>query len=167
MPSDDIGVTFSRDEFVLLLDVVGATLERLTAIEGSLDDDTKQFVESALELEQRLLEAAVASGARLASGAPLAEKDTLSGQWMPHPEVGSQFTAHEIVEMRDEDFFWEELALRLAEQTVIRRIGLAAWDNLGELERRNLMDPEFEATGEHLREHGIERMFFVDRDPHG
>ena len=26
---------------------------------------------------------------------------------------------------------------------------------------------EFEAIAEHLRAHGIERMFFVDRDPHG
>ena len=77
------------------------------------------------------------------------------------------FLAHEIAGLQDEDFFWDELAQRLAEQTALRRVGAEKWDEMGELERRTLAEAEFEAIAIHLTEHGIERMFFVDHNPHG
>ena len=165
MEAEEIQAKFSREDYIMLLDLVGTALDRLAV----LNPEAKAFVEMAARFEQRLLGAVAEPKAESGSapGVRLAEKDTLSGEWMPCPEVSAQFQAHEIAEIRDEDFFWDELALRMAEQSLIRRHGSENWENLGELERRTLADAEFEAIASHLTEHGIERMFLVDRDPHG
>jgi hypothetical protein len=93
--------------------------------------------------------------------------DPETGEWVPQSDVTAQFLAHEIVELRDEDFFWDELAQRMAEQTAMRRMGAERWDDIGEKERRTLTEGEFDAIADHLTEHGLGRLFFIDHDPHG
>jgi hypothetical protein len=165
MDSEEISAHFSRADYILLLDVVGTALDRLTAVADSLNPEAKEFVDAAVSLEQRLL--SFGTGAGFTKDGALVGTDPETGEWVPQSDVTAQFLAHEIVELRDEDFFWDELAQRMAEQTAMRRMGAERWDDIGEKERRTLTEGEFDAIADHLTEHGLGRLFFIDHDPHG
>lgn len=72
------------------------------------------------------------------------------------------FVQESLDEMRNE-IFWEELTLRLAERDVIRRIGLPAWNSLGEDERRVQTEPVEKSYWEEFTKRGIDTLHLIAR----
>ena len=151
----------SRAEFVLLLDLIGVALDRMTQVQESLGVEDKAFVDQCDQLEQSILKA----GSKAFAG--LTERDSLTENYVPIPSVVAEFRAHEVTQLRDDDFFWDELASRLAEMQAMRRVGPSRWEKLSDAHKREACEIELPGVTQHLNEFGIDRMFVLDRDPHG
>jgi hypothetical protein len=157
----EIKLPLTKADFIVLLDILGVAMDRMTQVQESLGVEDKSFVDLCEQLEQKIL------GAGMQAKDPLVQQDSLSGKWVPLESTVGHYQAHEVLHVRDEDFFWDELAGRIAELHAIRRVGTQRWEEMGEQERLTSCDKEMQWVAAHLTEFGIDRMFVVDRDPHG
>lgn len=81
------------------------------------------------------------------------------------PEVEEGLFCHECYDEFRNESFWEELAVRMADRDLARAIGMQAWENLSEEDRRARTGAWEKRYWEEFSKNGIDRLVVVT--PHG
>jgi len=89
------------------------------------------------------------------------EFDEESQRFRVKPEVEEGLFFHECYDEFRNESFWEELAVRLADRDLARAIGMTAWENLSEEERRARTAAWEKRYWEEFSKHGVDHVVVV------
>jgi hypothetical protein len=107
-------------------------------------------------LESKILERAGHTGL-----AEWIEFDEESQRFKVKPEVEEGLFYHECYDEFRNESFWEELAIRMADRDLVRAIGMPAWEQLTEDERRARTIAWEKRYWEEFAKHGVDHVVVV------
>lgn len=143
----------SEDEFATLIDMVS-----LAAEIASLNQKpgTEDKLSAFADLEDKILERAKNQG-----HGDIIEIDPETKKHRVTASYQSQSYIQECIDEMRNEIFWDELAFRLAERDIMRRLGESSYLSLGEKEKIELIAPKQKDYWEGFVKKGLNHIHLV------